>query len=151
MSPTWFHFCLKAAAFLPCPGKRLAVAVIHPNEGVTPSIVAPLEGRLNRSSRHPGPVKQVECGTHDRALHIHIPGLPAGISQRKVRKHESGDTALFDDVPSTAHDYGRNPVRLQMPGNQTHGLVAHRSKSREKRGVHAIFTAPFKDSGGIAL
>jgi hypothetical protein len=149
--PIRFYFGLKAAALLTSPGKRLAIAAVHPAEGVTPRIVSPVERRLDCSARHPSPIQQIKGASHDRTLHGTIPRLPAWIPQWKVRENEAGDTALLNDVPRGAHDCCGNSTRLQMPCDQTHGLVANRSKSREKNGVNAILTAPFKDLGGMVL
>ena len=35
-------------------------------------------------------------------------------------------------------DDGRNPLAFQLGGDQTHGLVAHRSDRHQQRDVHAI-------------
>jgi len=111
-SPICFYFGLTAAALLPCPGKRLAIAAVHPAKGVTPRIVSPVERRLDCSARHPSPIQQIKGASHDRTLHVSIPRLPAWISQWKVREHEAGYTALLNDVPRGAHDCCGNSTRL---------------------------------------
>jgi hypothetical protein len=120
---------LKATPLLTCLRKGFAIAVIHSEKGVTPRIVFPAERRLDRSARHPGPIQQIKRYSHDRMLHIRVPGLPARISEWKVCEHKASDTALLNDVPLGAHDCCWNSILLQMPSDQTHGLMAHRSKS----------------------
>ena len=75
------EFGLESTTLLPCSGERFAVAVVDPHEGVAPVFVVPAERSLDRGARHPGPFQQVQRGSHDRALHLVIPGLSAGISR----------------------------------------------------------------------
>jgi len=39
-------------------------------------------------------------------------------------------------------DDGRNSLAFQLGGDQTHGLVAHRSDRHQQRDVHAIHNQP---------
>ena len=149
--PPCLYFGLTAATLLAFPGKRLAIALVDPHKRVAPRVVVPAERRLDRCARHPGPIQQIQSASHDRALHLSVPGLPTWISQGKVGEHETGDTALLNDVPRTAHDCRGYAIRLQMPRDQTHGLVANRSKRREEHGVEAVLAAPLEDPGGGAL
>ena len=150
-SLTCFYFGLTATALLTFLGKSLAFAVVNPHKGFTPRIVAPEERRLDCSARHPGPIQQIQGTSHDRALHVSVPRLPAWISQWKVCEHETGDTALLNDVPRAAHDCCGHAICLQMARDQTHGLVTNRSECRQEHGVNTVLAAPFEDLGGIAL
>ena len=138
-----------ATAFLSLPGERFAVTVVDPHEGIAPLTVAPAERRLNRGAGHPGPLQQVKASSHDRALHLGIPGLSAWVSQWKVGEHKAGDAAFLDDVAGRAQYYGGHAVPFEVPGDQTHGLVADGSECREEYGIDTILTAPFKDLRGI--
>jgi hypothetical protein len=111
-SETRLYFGLTSAALLPRPGKRLAIALVDPHEGVAPCVTVPMERRLDRGTRHPGPVQEGQGGSHDRLLHLGIPRFPAWISQWKIGEHEAGNAALLDDVSRAAHDDSGNVVRL---------------------------------------
>jgi hypothetical protein len=141
---------LTAAALLACSGQGLAIALVHPEKGVTPRIVSPPERRLDCSARHPGAIEQLKRYSHYRTLHVSIPRLSARISEWKIREHKAGYTALLNHVTRGTHDCCWNSTCLQMPCDQTHGLMAYRSKSGEKHRVNAILTAPLKDLGGVA-
>ncbi len=123
-----FSFILNAPALLSLPGESFPVALIDQHEFLPPLLMVPSERRLDRRARHPCPGDQLEGDPNNRPLHSGIPGFPAGIAQGKVRKHKAGNPAFFHDVAGGTHDDGGNAVFLQVPGNQTHGLVAHRSE-----------------------
>jgi len=146
---TFLRFGLPAAALFSLPGERFAVTVVDPHEGVAPLVVAPAKRRLNRGAGHPGPLKQIKGSSHDRALHLGVPGLPAGVSQWEVGEHEAGDAAFLDDVAGRAQYYRRHAVFFEVSGDQTHGLVADRSECREEHGADTILTAPLKDLRGV--
>ena len=59
-------------------------------------------------------------------------------ARQEIGEEEAGDTAVFDDVPGRSDDHGRDAVRFEMSGDQTHGLVADGSKRAEKRGIGAV-------------
>jgi hypothetical protein len=59
------YFSLTAAAFLACPGKRLAIAVVHMIKGIAPRIVTPPERSLDRSAGHPSPIQQIKGASRD--------------------------------------------------------------------------------------
>jgi hypothetical protein len=101
-----------------------------------------VKGRLDRGTGHPGLLQKIKGGSHDRVLHFGVPGLPAGVSQGEVGEHEAGDPAFLHDVAGGSHQYRRQAVLFEVPGDQTHGLVADRSEGREEHGVDAVLTAP---------
>lgn len=109
---TCLYFGLTVATLLPGPGKRLAIALVDPHEGVAPCVALPAKRCLDRGARHPGPIQEGQGASYDRSLHLGIPGFPAWISQRKVGEHEAGNAALLDNVPRAAHDHGGDAVRL---------------------------------------
>jgi hypothetical protein len=148
---THLDFGLMAAALLPSSGKCLAIAVVDPHEGIAPCIVLPAERRLGRRPRHPGMLQQVQGASHDGVLHLSIPGLATWISQRKVGKQEASDSALLNDVPRATHDHRGYALLLQISRNQTHGLVADRSKRGEEYGIDAVLSTPFEDPRSGAL
>ncbi len=150
MSRIFLYPGLTAAALLACSGQRLAIALVHPEKVVTPRIVSPLERRLDRSARHPGAIQQIERYSHYRPLHVGVPRLSARISEWKIREHKAGYTALLNHVTRGTHDCRGNSTRLQMPCDQTHGLMANRSKRGEKHRVNAILAAPLKNLGAVA-
>jgi hypothetical protein len=150
-STAHFDFSLKAPALLSGPGKCLAIAVVHPQEDVTPRIVLPSEWGLDSGTGHPGAIQQKKGTFQDRTLHFRVPRLSAGIPQWKVREYETGNATFFNYVFSATHDHCGDTIGLQMPRYQTHGLVTNRSKRRKKHGVDTVLTAPLKDLGGVAL
>ena len=107
-----FYVGLAAAALLACPCKRLAIAGIHPAEGVAPRIVVPVEGCLDCRTWHPSTIQKTEGASHDRALHVGVPRLPTWISQRKICEDKAGYAALLNNIPCAAHDCGRNAIGL---------------------------------------
>jgi hypothetical protein len=145
----FLRFGLTATSLFPLPGECFAVTVIDPHEGVTPFVVTPMERRLNRSAGHPGPLQQIKGNSHDRTLHLTVPGLPTGISQWEVGKYEAGHTAFLHDVAGRAQHCGWHGFFFQVSGGQTHGLVADRSECREEEGVNPILPCPFQDLRGV--
>jgi hypothetical protein len=111
------------------------------HEIVPPAIVRPAEWRLHRRPRVLGMTEKIECHSHNGRLHLHVERRTARIAQRKVSEQEPGNGALLDYIPSRTHDDRRDAGLFQVPGDQTHGLVAHRSEGDEDRRVHRIFAA----------
>jgi hypothetical protein len=72
--------------------------------------------------------EHIKRDVDDLALHRGVKRLPAWIAERKVGENEAGDAALLDDVARGADYDRRYAVRFEMTRNQTHGLVANRSK-----------------------
>ena len=143
--------CLTPPALFTGPGKGLAVAVVDTHEMVPPIVVVPVKGGLDGGSRHPGPTQEVQGHPHSRALHRHIPRLAAGIPQRKICKDVAGNAAFLDNVPRTAEHHRGDSVALQVPRDQTHGLVTNGSEAGEQHGIHTVLPAPCEDLGGVAL
>jgi hypothetical protein len=84
-------------------------------------------------------------------LHLPIPGFATGISQGKVGEDKAGNPALFNNIPS-APQYNRGQaICLKMAADQTHGLVAYRSKCREENGIEFVLAAPLKNLGSGTL
>jgi hypothetical protein len=77
--PLCFYLCLAAAALLSRLGKGLTIVVVYLEKCIAPTIISPLECRLDGSAGHPCPVKQKKGGFHYRTLHGGIPRLPARV------------------------------------------------------------------------
>jgi hypothetical protein len=137
------RLCLTTAAVFSLLGKVFAIAVVDPHEGFTPLVVSPAKWRLDRSSRHPCPLQQVQGRSHDRTLHLNVPWLSARIAQWKVSEDEPSNAAFLDDITRRTHYYSGYTIFLQVPGNQTHGLVADRSEGGKKNGIDLVLLAPF--------
>jgi len=102
--PTLFlRFGLTATPLLSLTGERFAVPLVNPHKNIAPLVVSPAEWRLNRSTRHPGPLQQIKRGSHDRTLHPCVPWLPAGVSQREVGEYEASNAAFLDDITGRTH------------------------------------------------
>jgi len=124
----YLRLCLTTAAVFSLLSKFFAIAVVDPHEGFTPLVVSPAKRRLDRGSRHPCPLQQVQGRSHDRTLHLNVPWLSARIAQGKVSEDEPSNAAFLDDITRRTHDHCGQAVFFQVPGNQTHGLVADRSE-----------------------
>lgn len=48
---------------------------------------------------------------------------------------------MLHHVPGSAKDYRRDAVRLEMPRDQTHGLVAYRSEGDQDGGIYMVLSA----------
>lgn len=73
--------------------------------------------------------------------------MAAGVPKREICKDKARCTAVLDDVFARTDDDGWNSVCFEMAGNQTHGLMADRSKRRKDRGTRAIGTQFCQDLG----
>ena len=60
------------------------------------------------------------------------------VPQREVREDKARHAAVLDDVEGGSDDDGRDTVGFEVSGDQTHGLVADRSKRGQDGGVDAI-------------
>ena len=72
--------------------------------------------------------EEIKRDTDYRLLHPRIVGLAARVAEREIREDKTRNSALLDYILRRADHYGGNAVDLQVPGDQTHGLVADRSK-----------------------
>jgi hypothetical protein len=95
--------------------------------------------------------KKVERDANDRALHHWIIRLATGIAERKVREHETRHAALLDYVARGADDDRRNSVGLEVPGNQTHGLMTDRSERHQQRNVDIVSATKIQNRRRIFL
>jgi len=147
----FFRLCfgLLAPPLFSLPRKCLTIAVVDPHESITPLVVFPVKGCLDRGSGQPCLIEEIKGHSHDQALHLFVPGFPAGVSQREIGENESRDATFLYDVPGGTHDHGSNAVLFKMSSNQTHGLVTHRSEPGEEYGINAILAAPLEDLWGV--
>ena len=140
-----------AAIFASAP-ELLGTVGVDPRVALPPGgVVAPDERCLNRRSRQRCALQDVERVPDDAALHLRIPGFAAGIPEREVAEQEPRNAALLDDVARRAHHHGRDAVLFQVPRDQTHGLVTHRSEWNEKRHIDTIFAAAPQNLGRVVL
>lgn len=142
-------FSLLAAPLFSLPRKCLTIAVVDPHKSIAPLVVFPAKGRLDRGSGHPCSIEKIKAHSHDRALHLSVPGFPAGVSQWEIGENEPRDAAFLYDVPGGTHDDGSDAVLFKVSRNQTHGLVTHRSEPREEHGINGILAAPVEDLWGV--
>lgn len=75
--------------------------------------------------------QEIERDSHDSPLHRRVIRLTARVPKRKVREHETRNTALFDNVLCGTDHHRRNAIALEVSSNQTHGLVAYWSERHE--------------------
>ena len=78
-------------------------------------------------------------------------GLAARVAEREVGKDKARHPALLDNIAGRAEDDRGNTVRFEMPGNQTHGLVTHRSQGDQQGNIDAILTAEVEHGRGILV
>ena len=78
-------------------------------------------------------------------LKIASPGVTTRIAQREIGEQEPRHTTMLDDIARRADDNCRNTIGLEMPCDQTHGLVTHGSKRTDQRGIGSIFAQAIQD------
>ena len=111
----------------------------------------PAKGRLQRRKRIARGLKQVEGHADDGPLHVLISRLAARIAERKVGKDKARHPALLNDIARRAEDDRRNAVRFEMPGDQTHGLVTHRSQGDQQGNIDPVLTTEVEHGRGILV
>ena len=95
-------------------------------------------------------LQQVERNANDRALHHRIIRLAARVAERKIREHETGNSALLDDIPRRAEYHRREAIRLKVPSDQTHGLVANWSQRDEKHNIYGVGATESRTAGAYS-
>ena len=111
----------------------------------------PAKGRLQRRQRIVRGLKQVEGHADDGPLHIRISRLAARVAEREVGKDKARHTALLNDIAGRAEDDRRNAVRFKMPGDQTHGLVTHRSQGDQQGNIDPVLTTEVEHRWSILV
>ena len=111
----------------------------------------PAKRRLQRRKRIARGLKQVEGHADDGPLHVLISRLAARIAERKVGKDKARHPALLNDIARRAEDDRRNAVRFKMSGDQTHGLVTHRSQGDQQGNIDPILTTEVEHGRGILV
>ena len=111
----------------------------------------PAKGRLQRRKRIARGLKQVEGHADDGPLHVRIARLAARIAERKVGKDKTRHPALLNNIAGRAEDDRRNAVRFKMSGDQTHGLVTHRSQGDQQGNIDPILMAEVEHGRGILV
>ena len=119
--------------------------------------LAPLAGfvppkrRLQRRKRIARGLKQVEGHADDGPLHVRITRLAARITERKIGKDKTRHPALLNNIAGRAEDDRGNALRFEMPGDQTHGLVTHRSQGDQQGNIDPILATKVEDGRGILV
>ncbi len=111
----------------------------------------PAKGRLQRRQRIARGLKQVEGHADDGPLHVRVTRLAARIAERKVGKDKARYPALLNNIAGRAEDDRGNAVRFEMPGDQTHGLVTHRSQGDQQGNIAPILATKVEHGRGILM
>ena len=111
----------------------------------------PPKGRLQRRKRIARGLKQVEGHADDSPLHVLVVGLAARITERKVGKDKARYPALLDNIARRAEDDRWDTLCFKMSGDQTHGLVTHRSQGDQQDNIDSVLTAEVEHGRGILL
>lgn len=74
-----------------------------------------------------------------------IPGFTAWIPQWEIAEKKSWNSALFNNITRTADNDRGYIIFLKIPGYQTHGLVAYRSKPRKDHSINTVLPAPLEN------
>ena len=130
-------------------GHRLALRVQVPF--FPGAVLRPDEGRLHRGAGVLRGFEHAERDVENGALLLYIKGVTAGIAQREVGEDEPGHAHVFHNVLRAPDDDGRNAVCFQVPGDQTHGLVADGSDTGYDRDINTVLPAHGQDLGRVAL
>ena len=67
-------------------------------------------------------------------------GMPQGV----IQKDGPGGINGFGNIDGTAHAKRGNSGGLGAPGNQSHGLMAHRSDRYQENGIDLFGQQPFR-------
>lgn len=140
---------LLRSALVPEPPQFVDVLPVHAHEIPPPVIVTPAERRLDGGARGLRRFDEFQRHFYNGRLHRNVVGGAAGIPEREVGEKEPGDSALLDDVPRRTHNNRGDTGLFEMPGDQTHGLVAHRSEANQQCGIDTVLTAPAEQGRGI--
>lgn len=111
----------------------------------------PPKGRLQRRKRIARGLKQVEGHADDSPLHVLVVGLAARITERKVGKDKARYAALLNNIAGRAEDDRWDTLCFKMSGDQTHGLVTHRSQGDQQGNIDPILTTEVEHGRGILL
>ena len=109
----------------------------------------PAKGRLQRRQRIARGLKQVEGHADDSPLHVLVIGLAARITKREVGKDKARHPALLNNIAGRAEDDRWDTLRFKMSGDQTHGLVTHRSQGDQQGNIDPILTTEVEHGRGI--
>jgi hypothetical protein len=94
--------------------------------------------------------EEAQAGQDHGPLIGRIEWASAGATERVVEEDAAGREHRGGDVAGAGEGHGGDPVGLEVPGDQTHGLMADRSDGHEERGVHLVFAQLGEDLGGVA-
>ena len=72
---------------------------------------------------------------------------PRRMTQRVVQKHGARRASCFDDVERARHAQGRGTVRFEVPGYQTHGLMADGSRRDQQGRIDLLGLKPCDELG----
>ena len=82
-------------------------------------------------------------------LHRPVTWLATRIAEREVDEQHASDTTLLDDVAGAPDHHGGDSSCFKVARNQTHGLVAHRSKRDQEGDINLVFGTPLANRCGI--
>ena len=111
----------------------------------------PLKGRLQCRARVTRRLKQVERHADDSPLHVLVVGLATRIAEGKVGKDKARHAALLNNIARRAEDDRGNTLRLQMSGDQTHGLVTDRSQGDQQGNIDPILATEVEHGRSILV
>lgn len=107
-----------------------------------PGLVAgPALGRYGGLAGHPGCVEPAQRQVYGGRLGFRVMGLSGGVAEGEIAPDEAGHPDPFHDVAGAAEDNGGNAVPFEVSGDQTHGLMADRSRRHQQRNVGVQATA----------
>ncbi len=110
-----------------------------------------MQRRLHRCTGGWGALQDLQSELEGGALRGHIKGFAGGVAKREIAEQQTRHTAVFHDILGTAHNHRRDAMRFQVPGDQTHGLVAHRSSGHDEGGVDLVLLAAVQNLRAIRL
>lgn len=140
---------LLGAPSLACSEQLRAVRVIDPHVAVSPVLAAPAQRCLHGGFGGECRLDEIEGERSCEVLSVEVAGSPARVSERQVGEDEARNSALFDDVTSGSDDDRRDACGFEVTCDQTHGLMADRSKGNKDDDVDVVFLAPCENLGGI--
>src|SRR6266542_1432192 len=111
-----------------------------------------LAGEIDKSRRLQIPVFQhPQRGFEDGSLPSGFLGRVQGIAVAERNEQSSRRVDLEGDLAQELDRDGRDPLPLQLRGEQAHGLAAHRSDRHEESRIHAVPGEQLRGGGrGVA-
>jgi hypothetical protein len=122
------------AAITAAPGDLRA------HHGVLPRIiVGPVKRKLLDASGGLHRFERSERRFEDRILKTFVERFPGCMAQRKIEEDSTWRIHRLRNRKGTRQTQRRNPLRFDLPRDQSHGLMTNRSDRDQQDEIHLVF------------